>query len=199
MVEGQNPAPAAAPTAADPAAAPAAAPVKKKSSATTVIIIIVIVLVVLGVGGYFVSRWLARRAADKIAGGIIGAATGGSVSVNSDTGSATVSNGSGTTSVGTNTKWPSDMPSSVPELKTGTLLSATSDKANKSWAITANEVTQAEFIAYKALIESGGWTSTTSSSSGVDLVSYEKGTYDLMLVYDTSESGISITVTTKSE
>lgn len=192
MPEGQTPAPVAAPSATPSTPA-------KKSNTATIIIIVVVALIVLGVGGTLIARWVARRAADKIAGGILGAATGSSVSVNSDNGSATVSNGSGTTSVGSNVKWPSDMPSDVPELKTGTLTVSSSDKTSKTWSVTASDVTKAEFDAYKALVDAAGWTNTSSASFGADMLSYDKGAHELTLIYDSSSSGISIAVTTKSE
>ncbi len=183
-----------APVATTPAAAPA-----KKNNSTMIIIIVVVAVLVLGVGGTLISRWVARKAADKIAGGILGAATGSNVSVNSDSGTTSVSNGSGSTSVGNNVAWPSDMPSTVPQLKSGTLTMATSDKTNKAWSVEADKVSQAQFDVYKASVESAGWTNTATTSFGASMITYEKDTYDLTLIYDASSSGVSISVTTKSE
>ena len=187
MSDEQTPAPAVAP-------APA-----KKNNAAVIIIIVVGVLVVLSVGGYFISRYIARKAGEKISEGILGAATGGKVDVNSSTGGVSVNTGDGSTSIGGNVKWPSDMPSDVPELKTGTLTISSTDKTNKSWMVTASDITQSEFNDYKSLVEAAGWTSSSSTSMGYDLLSYEKADHSITLLYDSSESGISITVTTTSQ
>jgi len=163
-------------------AAPSAAPVKKKSNATTVIIIIVVAVVVLGVAGVLISRWLARRAADKIASGIIGAATDSNVSVSSQ-GSAS---------------WPSTMPSDVPKYTKGKItMSASSSSSSKSWSVIISDTSESDYTAYKASLESAGWTNTSTASFGADIAAYEKGSYDLALTFDPSSKGVSITVTPK--
>ncbi|MEI6144654.1 MAG: hypothetical protein WCP91_03605 [Candidatus Berkelbacteria bacterium] len=182
---------------ATPAPAPAAP--AKKSNATTIIIIVVVALVVLGVGGTLISRWVARKAADKITSGILSSATGSNVSVNSDSGTTSVSNGSGTTSVGSNVKWPTDMPASVPKLTVGTLTMSTSDKTSNSWSVLASDISQAQFDTYKASVVSAGWTNTATTSFGADILTYDKDSNSLTLTYDPSSNGLSVTVTTKSE
>jgi len=181
-----------------PVPAPAASPSGgKKNNAAVIIIIVVGVLLVLGVGGYFISRYIARKASEKVTEGILGAATGGKVDVNSNNGSVSVSNDSGTTEIGA-AKWPTDMPSDIPELKTGKITFATSDKTNKSYSVSSSEVTKAEFETYKSSVEAAGWTNTSTASFGTDVLEYEKGTYNLSLVYDESSGGLSITATPKS-
>ncbi|MEI8061015.1 MAG: hypothetical protein WCG99_01850 [Candidatus Berkelbacteria bacterium] len=178
--------------------APAPAAPAKKSNATT-IIIVVVALVVLGVGGTLISRWVARKAADKITSGILSSVTGSNVSVNSDSGTTSVSNGSGTTSVGGNVKWPADMPTSVPKLTVGTLTMSTSDKSSSGWSVIASDISQVQFDTYKASVVSAGWTNTATTSFGADILTYEKDSNSLMLTYDPTSSGLSVTVTTKSE
>ncbi|MCX6810164.1 MAG: hypothetical protein NTY30_00270 [Candidatus Berkelbacteria bacterium] len=184
-----------------PTLAPSAAPAKK-SNATTIIIIVVVAVVVLGVGGTLISRWVARKAADKIAGGLLGAATGSNVSVNSDTGAVSVSNGAGTTAVGGSAQWPSTMPTAVPKFSKGTITmsSSTNDSSSssKGWSVILSDVKQADYDAYKTTIEAAGWANTSSTSFGADMIVYENSSYDLTLVYDPSTSGLSITVTPKS-
>ena len=179
-------------------AAPSSAPVKKKSNSTTVIIIIVVAVVVLGVAGVLVSRWLARRAADKIAGGILGAATGSNVSVNSDTGAVSVSDGNGSIQTGT-ASWPSTMPSEVPKYTKGKITMSTSStgSSGKGWSVVIAETNSSDYAAYKTTLESAGWVNTSTASFGADIAAYEKGTYDLALVFDPSSNGVSITVTPK--
>ena len=170
----------------------------KKSNATTIIIIVVIALVVLGAGGYFVSRWLAKRASEKAASALLSATTGSNVSVSDNGNSATVSDDQGTTQIGEGAKWPSDMPSDVPKLTAGKITMATSDKSSKSWSVTASDIKQADYDAYKAKVVAAGWTSTATTSFGALIDQYEKGSYDLTLTFDSSSSGISISVVPKS-
>ena len=62
-----------------------------------------------------------------------------------------------------------------------------------------SDVKQADYDAYKTTIESAGWTNTSSTSFGADMISYENTSYDLTLVYDPSDNGLSITVTPKTQ
>jgi len=191
MVENEAPAPAPA--------APAAAPAKK-SNATTIIIIVVVAVVVLGIGGTLISRWVARKAADKIAGGLLGAATGSSVSVNSDTGAVSVKTDDGSTQIGGNISWPSSMPSEIPKYSKGKITSATSGVSGDGtgWSITISETSQSDFDAYKASLISDGWALTTTSNFGAEIDVYEKGAYDLNLTWDPTSKGVLIGVTPKS-
>ena len=188
--DGQNVAPAAPST--------SAAGGGKKNNSTTIIIIVVAALVVLGVGGYLISRWLAQRAAEKTASALLSAGTGSNANVSDNGNSVSVSNGEGSAQIGESAKWPSDMPSSVPELTAGKIGLASSDKANKSWAVTASNINQSDFDAYKAKILAAGWTSTGTVSSGASYEEYENASYTLTLVFDSSASTLSISVTTKS-
>lgn len=170
----------------------------KKSNATTIIIIVVVALLVLGVGGYFISRWLAQRAAEKVASGILSAGTGSNVNVSDNGNSATVSNDQGTTQIGEGAKWPSDMPSDVPKLTAGKITMATSDKTTTSWSVIAGEIKQADYDAYKAKLVAAGWSSASTTTFGAVIDEYEKGSTRLLLTFDSSSDGLSITVQPKS-
>ncbi|MFA5157945.1 MAG: hypothetical protein WC451_02025 [Patescibacteria group bacterium] len=189
MPDGQTPAPAAAPA---PAPAPA-----KKSNATTVIIIVVVALVVLGVGGYFVSRYIARKAAEKLTEGIISAGTGGKVNVDSSNNSVSISGDGESISVGENATWPSDMPSDVPKYSKGKITSSSKiDNENlKSWSVVVAETSQSDFTAYKASVVAAGWKSDYESTSVIEIAQYTKGDYSLSAAYDASSSGATVTVT----
>ena len=177
--------------------APVSAAPGKKGNATTIIIIVVGALVVLGVGGYFISRWVARRASEKLASGLLSATTGSNVDVSNNGNSATISNGDGTTQIGEGAKWPSDMPSDVPKLTAGTITMATTDKVNKAWSVTASGIKQADFDAYKAKVVAAGWASTSSTSFGAVIEEYEKGSNRIIITFDPTSDGISITVSSK--
>lgn len=187
MPDGQTPAPAAS-----PAPAPA-----KKSNATTVIIIIVVVLVVLGVGGVLVSRYIARKAGEKLAEGIISAGTGGKVNVDSSNNSVSISGDGESISIGENATWPSDMPSDVPKYSKGKITSSSKvDNENlKSWSVVIGETSQIDFTAYKASVVAAGWKSDYESTSVIEIAQYTKGDYSLSAAYDASSSGATITVT----
>lgn len=187
MPDGTNAAPTAAPAAGG-----------KKSNTATIIIIVVVALIILGVGGTLLTRYLARRASEKAASALLSATTGSNVDVSNDGNSATVSNGQGTTQIGEGAKWPSDMPSDVPKLTAGKITMATSEKTSKSWSVIASDFKQADYDAYKAKVDAAGWTSTSTTAFGALIDQYEKGSYDLTLTFDSSSSGISISVVPKS-
>lgn len=187
MPDEQNVAPAVAPTGGG-----------KKNNAATIIIIVVGALLVLGVGGYFLSRYLARRASEKLASGLLSATTGSNVDISNSGNTATVSNDQGTTQIGEGAKWPSDMPSDVPKLTAGKITMATSDKTTNSWSVIASEFKQADYDTYKAKVVAAGWTSTATTTYGATIDDYEKGTNRLILTFDPSSDGISITVQPKS-
>jgi len=172
---------------------------KKKNNALTIIIIVVVILVVLGVGGTFVARWVAQKAADKIAGGLLGAATNSNVSVNSDTGSVSVSNEDGTMEIGS-AKWPETMPADVPEYTSGKI-SVSSSTANdvKGWTVIISETNENDFNLYKSAVVSKGWAVDTTTSFGAEVTFYKKDNYNLSLTWDPSSNGVSIVVTPVSE
>ena len=162
------------------APAPSGAPAKKNNTAL-IIIIIVVVVVVIGVVGIFIRRWLVQRAAEKTASGILSATTGSNVDI-SESG----------------VKWPADMPSDVPQLTAGKITMATSDKTSNTWSVLVSDVKQSDYDAYKAKVVAAGWSSASETTYGATYDEYENASYTLGLVFDSSSSTLSISVTTKS-
>lgn len=180
-----------------PAPAPVVAAPVKKNNATTIIIIVVAAVVVLGVAGTLVSRYIARKAGEKLAEGIISAGTGGAVNVDSSNNSVTISGNGESISVGENATWPSTMPSDVPKYSKGKITSSSKvDNENlKSWSVLVSETNQADFTAYKASLVSAGWKSEYESTDILQISQYTKGDYSLSSAFDSSSGGVTLTVT----
>ena len=191
-----TPAPAPEPTPNPAPATTATSGGGKKSSNTTLIVVIVVIVIALAAGGYFVRNYLAEKAGEKIAEGLIESSTGGKVDVDANGNSVTFKDDNGTTQVGDKTVWPSTMPSIVPEFTAGklTMASKTDTVDYKGWSVTASDTTQAEFDAYRAKLVSGGWKMEYETNFGASIVEYSKDTYKLTATYDPTSSGISIAV-----
>ncbi|MCX6812055.1 MAG: hypothetical protein NTW79_00310 [Candidatus Berkelbacteria bacterium] len=171
----------------------------KKNNSAVIIIIVVVGILVLGTAGYFVRRWIVRKAADKVASGILSAATGGSVSVDSNNNSASISSNGSSSTIGDNATWPSTMPSSVPKYSDGkiTMSTKTDNDSGKSWSVIIGETNVDQFNAYKVKILAIGWRSVSETNFGAQIDSYENDSYDLSLTFDPSSNGVSIAVTAK--
>jgi len=181
-----------------PATAPASAPATAgKKNSTTLIVIIVVVLVVLGGIGYAAQRFFARKVAENIVEKSLESATGGKVDINSSNGGVTISDDSGTTSSGSNAKWPATMPSDVPEFKSGTMSysSASTTEGYEGWNVMYSGVTTANATAYFTTLTGKGWTQTDATDSSVVTNRiFEKGTYRLVFTLTPSTSDATITV-----
>lgn len=175
----------------------APAPSGKKSNTALIIIIIVVVLVALSAGGYFVSRYIARKAADRVTSSLLSSSTGGKVNVDSNSNNVTV-NGDGTsTTAGDNVKWPSDMPSTVPKYTAGKIALASKSKVENgdSWSVSIGNTTLSEYEAYKAEVTKAGWALESTSSMGMSIDDYTKDSYNLDLIFISDESGGTVSIT----
>lgn len=179
--------------------APSAAGGKKNNSAVVIIIIVVVGLIVLGTVGYFVRRWIVRRAADSVASGILSSATGGKVSVDSNNNSVSVSDNGASSTIGDNATWPSTMPSSVPKYTDGkiTMTTKVDNESGKSWSVIIGETSLSAYNLYKSKVEAAGWTSSSSTNFGALIDDYDSSAYNLTLTFDNSSNGVSISVTAK--
>lgn len=168
-----------------------------KSNAALIIIIIVVALVVLGVGGYFVSRYIGRKAADKITGNILSSTTGDKVKVDSNSNNVTVNSDGSSTTAGENVKWPSDMPSIVPKYTAGKIALASKSKVENgdTWSVSIGNTSQAEYDAYKAEVLKAGWTLESTTSAGMSIDDYTKDNYELGLLFISDESGGTVSIT----
>jgi hypothetical protein len=162
----------------------------KKSNSTTIIIIVVVVVVILGVGGYLLQNYLARKTAESI----LSSTTGSAVSV-SDNG-VSVSSGSATVATGDKATWPSTMPSDVPKFGSGNILGVTTDTTTGYWTVTYENCTDsAAGTKYVAALIAAGWTQTATYDANNSIVrSMEKGQYILNLTFSSQDKGANITV-----
>jgi len=166
-----------------------------KSKAWLIIIIILVVLIILGIGGYFLTRYFVNKAAGKIASSV----TGGQVDINSGSTSFSMSDSSGTVTAGETTKWPSDMPSTVPQFKYGKIKMAVKSNTGgtNGWSVTYENVESDGLTKYKTDLTNAGWTVEETAEAGVvSLVTAKKDNLSLNAIYDPSSKGVSITVTT---
>jgi hypothetical protein len=165
-----------------------------KSSNSKVIIIIVVVLVVLGGVGYAVSRYLAKKAGEVTAEKILESSLGGNVDISDD--GASYSDESGSVSTGSNAKWPTDMPSGVPEFKYGTVIYAASSNTDyKSWSVSCDKVTDNAFTLYKKELTDKGWAESSTSTYGtVSTSGMSKDNLAINFSVDTSQKNATIIV-----
>jgi len=202
MAEGNNTAPAPAATPAAPAPAQnAPASGGGKSGSSKVIIIVVVIIVVLGVIGYAAQRYFARKLADKTASSLLGAATGGKVSVDSnENGGVSINSNGDTAATGSKAVWPKTMPTDVPEYKAGTITysSSSSDSSSKSWVADFSGASESSFTSYQAEIVAKAWSETDRMTSGQSTsVSYENTTYRLSVTFDSEQKTLGVTVYNK--
>ncbi|MDH4358488.1 MAG: hypothetical protein OEV37_00870 [Candidatus Berkelbacteria bacterium] len=169
---------------------------KKGKSATTIIIIVVVVLAVLGIGGYLISRYLAEKTAE----GLIGGLTGGEVDVSAS--KVTYSGEGGSLEFSEGAKWPTDLPSDVPEFTYGTVKATakTTSDGKGNWSITLENVQSGAYDKYVSDLKAAGWEeATTSTAEGVNYIDMSKGSYDLIFTYEENEKTASLLVSSKSE
>lgn len=172
----------------------------KKSSAGTVILIVVVVLLVLFVGGYYVSAKIIGNIGKKMAGTAFENATGGKVNVDTKDGSVKIADENGTLEIGS-TKWPSDMPSTVPEYKYGKItMAGKTTSGGNTWSIIFEQVSDGSADKYKAELTAKGWTSSAETELGIaNTLQMENGNYVLTLIADPSSKVANISVTQKQE
>ncbi len=167
----------------------------KKTNVTMIIIIVVAVLVVLSVGGYLVTRYLARKVSEKATESIMEGATGKKVDINTSDSGATYKTEGGELSVGTKAKWPTDTPTSLPEFTFGTITgsSKTGEVGSYVWTMGYEKVSADAYTKYKDLLTSKGWTITseTSYANTQGLIAQIEGYEVTFSVYgDNSEASI---------
>lgn len=167
------------------------------SNTTKIVIIILVIVAVLGVAGYLLSSYLARRAGEKLAEGLIGAATNGQVDVSDNGDSVSFKDESGSMQIGDSAKWPSDMPSVVPKYSDGTIKASSKSTVNGTgWTVIIEGTSQDKFNAYKTAVEAAGWKNSATVNAGADIATYEKDNYTLSVAFDPSSNGLNLTVMT---
>jgi len=172
-----------------------------KSNTTLIVVIVLAAVVILGVGGYFVSRYFIKRAAGNLADSFINSATNGVVDADINSGSVKVGTGDGSIDLNQNSTWPADMPSDVPQFTYGKVaFSSKIDSGNtKGWTVTIENVPSGSLEKYKKDLEAKGWIAQAESTDlgFASILQYEKGDNQIMTSYDPDSKGVNLTVTNK--
>jgi hypothetical protein len=172
-------------------------------SNTTLIVIIVVVLAVL-IGGGLIARWaigkVAKKAGEVTTEKILEGATGGDVNIKDN--GVEVKSSAGTASFSESKTWPTDMPSVVPEFKSGTIATVSNLNigGNKSWTVTYEGAKSSDYTSYVNDFKSNGWTEGLSSSSnGETLTMLTKDKYSISLTLNESSGEASLVVSENNE
>ncbi|MEI7690252.1 MAG: hypothetical protein WCI63_01360 [bacterium] len=173
----------------------------KKSNKTclTIVLVVVVLLIGLSVGGYFISKYVFNKAGEGIVEKVIESGTGGKVNIDTKNKDVTIKTNEGTFNAGENVSWPSDMPTDVPKFTSGKITLATNKNTEpKGWEVLISNVESSNVADYQTKLKAAGWTNSSESSFGADLIQMQKDTRDLTLVYDSSSKGVSLTVSYKT-
>lgn len=175
-------------------------PEAKKSSTGTIILIVVIVLIILFVGGYYVSAKILGGIGKKVAETAIENATGGKVDVNTSDGSVKVADENGSLEFGS-TKWPTDMPSIVPEYKYGKItMAGKTTTGGTAWSVIFEQVSDGSEDKYKSELTAKGWTNSAETELGIaNTLQMENDKYEITLISDPTSKGANLSVTEKQE
>jgi len=109
----------------------------------------------------------------------------------------TINSNGDSVSSGNQAKWPTTMPSSIPEFKYGTIsYSSSTDTADyKAWSAMFTNVSASDGAKYTAEVLAKGFVQTdTMTTNGITVTSYENGTYRLTLSLDSGSNGATVDV-----
>ena len=161
------------------------------------IIIAIVVIAVLVIGSLF-NNFIGRMTGEKLAENILESKLGGDVDINSSDGSVSINTKDGSFSAGSSVKWPSDMPSDIPQFTSGKLTMAGSAlTGSKGWQVAAIEVEKDNFTAYHNLIKSNGWVDDSVFESGISIIQMTKGGVDLLITYNGEERTFTLVASIK--
>ncbi len=164
-----------------------------------IVIAVVVIIAIIIVGGA-INTFVGRKTGEKLAENILEKSFGGDVDVDSDGKSFSVDTKDGSLSVGENVKWPSSIPSDIPEFKAGKLaMAGSSITGGTGWQVLANNVSKSDYEAYHLELKSKGWVDVGVMDVGVGIVQMKKGTMDLILTFNPEENAISLVVAENQE
>ena len=178
-----------------------------KKSTVVILVVVLVVLVGMGIGARMMMNWFAHRASDNITSGILSAATGGKVKVDTsgDGSSVSVKTADGSVNYGTSSTLPSGFPSEVPTPSFGKITGSYSGSDATSgtsytvaYSLTSTEATTASATYQQQLTNAGYTIDSTSSSNDTSgtfsMFTAIKGTRNVSVV-TSAESGDSSTLT----
>jgi hypothetical protein len=152
-------------------------------------------ILILAVLGYIANGFFAKKAGERIAENLLEQQLGGNVDIDSNGDSASIKTDQGNLSLGDAAKWPSDMPSDVPEFTAGKLtMAGTSLVGGQGWQILAEEVDEKDFTDYHATLETKGWVNIGIFDAGVGVIQMSKGNTTLTVGYNSEDKTFVLTV-----
>lgn len=173
-----------------------------KNKTTLIVVIVLVVVAILGIGGYFVSRYFIKKAAGNLADNLINSATNGVVDADINSGSVNVDTGDGSINLNQNSSWPTDMPSDVPQFTYGKVAfsSKIDSGGTEGWTVTIEDVKSGSLEKYKSDLEAKGWVAQAESTDlgFANILQYEKGGMQIIISYDPDSKAVNLTVTNKS-
>ena len=164
-----------------------------------IVIIVIVVLAILSIGGWLVSKYVLNRVAEETAESIFEGATGGEVDIDSSGENVSFSSEDGSFSVSGDKTWPTDMPSSVPEFKYGTVeaSSKSSSDDGSGWTVSLVKVKAGAYDSYKQDLVGASWTESGTITSEMKMANMENDEYYLTFTVDESDNTGSLIVTVK--
>ncbi len=162
---------------------------------TTAIIIVIVILAILGVAGWAISRYVGQKIGENVAEGLIGAATGGKVDVDSSGEQVSIKTDEGSLNVGSKT-WPKDMPSVVPEFKYGSLTGTLSVTDPASWSVTYENADADTYEKYQKDLQRAGFvTKEQLTTDNIKTMEMAHTDWQILFSFDSSAKSGSLEVT----
>lgn len=171
--------------------------VAKKSGNKTIIIIVVVILAILGITGYFVSRFFAEKAGEQIAEKLLESGTGAKVDVDNNGENVKIETDEGSLEYGSNAEWPTDLPNNVPEITAGSVTAASKVNdadSGSAWTISMADINKEEYDAYKKALSDAGWQEESSYTSTSSMSQYGDGNYMVVLVHTQDDNILTISI-----
>ena len=162
-----------------------------KKNKKYIIIGVVVVLFILFLGNNFVGRKMAEKRAENV----LEKQLGGEVDINSYNNSISIEGDKGNYNVGGIVKWPSDMPSDIPEFSAGKLTMTSSTPTG--WQVVASGVSKEDFAAYSLSLELKGWQKTGTFNTSLSMIQMHKENHDLIITLNPQDNNFTLTVLIK--
>jgi len=158
-------------------------------------IIIIVGVVILAIIGYLVNDFIGKKTAENKIENILEKQLNGNVDINTSDNSISIKNDQGNFNAGDATKWPTDMPSDVPNFTAGKLTMAGS--VPTGWQVVAANVSKDDFVAYHSSLIANGWINVGTFDAGIGMVQMNKGNYDLIIAFNNQENTFVLTISVK--
>jgi len=153
------------------------------------------VILVLVFGSWLGYGFFSKKAGEQIAENFLEGQLGGDVNISSGGDSATIKTDQGSLSLGDAAKWPSDMPSDIPEFTAGKLVMAgTALTGGKGWQVVAENVDKSDFTDYQSALEAKGWKSIGMVDATIGMIQMTKDKMTLIASYNSEDNSFTLAV-----